>query len=86
MEKVDEVFIWVDGFFPNKFLREEVGVGWGSGDGYLYNFSLLVVVRGSISVIWDINRVLCPINQGVYSFHPGSAEDDVFISTVDDVE
>ena len=48
MEVVDEVFVGVEGFFSDILLREEVGMGRGSGCVSLYDFVCSVVVRGSV--------------------------------------
>ena len=67
MEVVDEVFIGVEGFFPDILLWEGVGVGRGGGCVSLYNFVRSVVVWGSVCVIWDVDRSLSPIDLGVDS-------------------
>ena len=73
MEVVDEVFIGVDGFFSDVLLGEEVGVGWGGGCVSLYDFVCLVVVWGSIRVVWDVDCSFSPIYFGVDFFQPGGA-------------
>ena len=82
MEVVDEVFISIGGFFPDVFLGEEVGVGWGGGCVSLYNFVCLIVVWGSVGVIWDVDCSSSPVDLGVDFFQPRGAQDDIFISTV----
>ena len=72
MEVVDEVFIGVGGFFPDILLWEEVGMGQGGGCISLYDFVCSIVVRGSVCVIWDINRSFGPIDLGV-DFQPRGA-------------
>ena len=52
----------------------------------MYNLILPIVVRGSVCVIWDINHALFPVDQGVCLFQPGDPQDDILISTADDVE
>ena len=71
MEVVDEIFIGVDGFFPDILLREEVGVGWGGGCVSLYDFVGSVVVQGSVCVVWDVNRSFSPVDLGVDFLQPG---------------
>ena len=68
MEVIDEVFIGVEGFFPNIFLWEEVGVGWGCSCVSLYNFVCSVVVRGSVRVVWNVDRSFGPIDLGIDFF------------------
>ena len=68
MEVVDEVFVGVEGFLSYIFLREEVGVGGGCGCASLYNFVCLVVVWGSVCVIWDVDCSFGPIDLGVDFF------------------
>ena len=70
MEEVDEVFIGVEGFFPNILLREEVGVGRCCGCVSLYDFVCSVVFRGSVCVIWDVNRPFGPVDLGVDFLKP----------------
>ena len=65
MEVVDEVFVGVEGFLPDVLLREEVGVGWGCGCVPLYDFVCSIVFRGSICVIWDVDRSFGPIDLGI---------------------
>ena len=72
MEVVDEVFIGVDGLFPDVLLREEVGVGRGGGRVSLCNFIGSVVVWGSICVVWDVNCSFSPIDLRVDFLQPGS--------------
>ena len=68
MEVVDEVFVGVEGFLPDILFREEVGVGRSRGCVSLYDFVCLVVVRGSVCVIWDVDRSLGPIDLGIDFF------------------
>ena len=82
MEVVDEVFIGVDGVFPNVLLGKEVGVGQGSGCISLYNFVCPIVVQGSVCVIWDVDCSFGPVD----SLQPRCPQNDIFISTIDDVE
>ena len=65
MEEVDEVFVGVERFFSNILLREEVGVGRGCGCVSLYDFVRSVVFRGSVCVVWDVDRSFGPIDLGV---------------------
>ena len=65
MEVVDEVFIGVDGFFSNVLPGEEVSVGWGGGCFSLYDFICSVVIRGSVCVVWDVDRSFGPVDLGV---------------------
>ena len=62
MKVVDEVFIGVEGFFPNIFFGKEVGVGWGGGCVSLYDFVGSVVVWGSVCVVWDVDRSFGPVD------------------------
>ena len=73
MEVVDEVFIGVDGFFSMVFFGEEVGMGWGGGCVSLYDFVGSIVVRGSVHVIWDVDRSFGPIDLGVDFLQPWGA-------------
>ena len=73
MEVVDEVFVGVEGFFPDILLWEEVGMGRGCGCVSLYNFVHLVVVWGSVHVIWDVDRSFGPVDFGVDLLQPGGA-------------
>ena len=68
MKVVDEVFVRVERFLPDVFLREEVGVGRSCGCVSLYDFICSVVVRGSVCMIWDIDHSLGPIDLGVDFF------------------
>ena len=68
MEVVDEVLVGVKGFLPDILLWEEVGVGWGSGCVSLYDLICSIVFRGSICVIWDVDRSFGPIDLGVDFF------------------
>ena len=61
-------------------------MGWGSGHSSLDNFVLLIEIRGPIGVVRDFNSLICPINEGVGLLQPGVSQDDILISTVDDVE
>ena len=65
MEVIDEVFVGVEGFFPSIFFGEKVGMGRGGGCVSLYDFVRSVVVRGSVCVIWDVDRSFGPIDLGV---------------------
>ena len=65
MEEVDEVFIGVEGFFPNVLLWEEVGMGRCCGRVSLYDFVRSVVFWGSVCVIGDVDRSFGPIDLGV---------------------
>ena len=62
MEVVDEVFVGVEGFLPDILFWEEVGMGWGCGCVSLYNLVRSIVFRGSICVIWDVDRSFGPID------------------------
>ena len=73
MEVVDEVFISVEGFFSDILFWEEVGVGRGCGCVSLYDFIRSVVVRGSVCVIWDVDRPFGPVDLGVDFFQPRGA-------------
>ena len=86
MEVVDEVFIGVHGFFPDVFFWKEVGVGQGCGCVPLYDFVCSIVVWGSVCVVWDVDRLFSPIDLGVDFFQPRGAQDNILISTIDDVE
>ena len=86
VEVIDEVFIGIGGFFPDILLWEEVGMGWGCGHISLYNLIFLIVVWGSACVVWDVDCLFSPVDHGVNIFQPGRAQDNVFISTIDDVE
>ena len=86
MEIVDEAFISVGGFFSDIFLGEEVGVGRGSGCVSLYDLICSIVVRGSVCVVWDVDRSFGPVDFRVDFLQPGCPQDDIFISTIDDVE
>ena len=68
MEVIDEVFVGVEGFFPNIFLWEEVGVGRGCSCVSLYDFVCSVVVRGSVRVIWNVDCSFGPIDLGIDFF------------------
>ena len=65
MEVIDKVFVGVEGFFPNVFLGEEVGMGQGSGCVSLYDFVRSILVWGSVCVVWDVDRSFGPIDLGV---------------------
>ena len=86
MEIVDEVFIGVGGFFPDVFLGEKVGVGQGSGCVSLYDLICSIVVWGSVCVVWDVDRSFSPVDFRVDFLQPGCPQNDVFISTIDDVK
>ena len=86
LEIVDEVFIGIEGFFSDVFFGEEVGMGWSGGCFSLYNLVLLIVIRGFVCVVWDLDCLLGPVDSGVDSFQPGGTEDNIFISTIDNVE
>ena len=73
MKVVDEVFIGIGGFFPDILLGKEVGMGQGGGCISLYDLIRLIVVRGSICVVWDVNRSFSPIDLGIDFFQPRSA-------------
>ena len=73
MEVVDEVFIRVDGLFPDVFFGKEVGVGRGGGCVFLYYFVCPVVVWGSVCVVRDIDRSFGPVDCRVYFLQPRSA-------------
>ena len=68
MKVVDEVFVGVEGFFPDILFWEEVGVGRGCGCVSLYDFVRSVVVWGSVCVIWDVDHSLGPIDLGIDFF------------------
>ena len=68
LEVVDEIFISINGFLPNILLGEEIGMGWSSGCFSLGDLVPSVVSRGSVSVIWDIDCLLCPVNYRVDFF------------------
>ena len=68
LEKIDEVFIRVGGFFPDVFLWEEVGMCRVDGCFSLYNLVFSIVVRGSVCVVQDINCSSCPVNYRVDFF------------------
>ena len=61
-------------------------MGWGGGCVSLYDFICSVVIWGSICVIWDVDRSFGPIDLGVDFLQPWGSQDNVLISTVDDVE
>ena len=61
-------------------------MGWGSGCVSLYNLVLLNVVQGSVCAVLDVDHSFGPVDYGVDLFQLGSSQDDVFISTIDDVE
>ena len=86
LEVVDEVFIGINGFFSDVLLGEEFRMGWGGGCVSLYNLVLLIVVWGSVSVVWDVDHPFGPVYFRVDFFQPRGAKDNVFISTIDDVE
>ena len=86
LEVVDEVFISVDGFFPDVLLWEEVGMGQGGGCISLYNFIFLVVVRGFVCVVRDVYHSFDPVDLWVDFFQPRGSKDDIFVSTSNDVE
>ena len=65
MKVVDEVFVGVERFLPDVLLQEEVGVGRSCGCVSLYDFVCSVVFRGSVCVIWDVDRSFSPIDLGV---------------------
>ena len=68
MEVVDEVFVGVEGFLSDILFWEEVGVGWGRGCVSLYDLVCSIVFRGSICVIWDVDRSFGPIDLGIDFF------------------
>ena len=61
-------------------------MSWGCGCVPLYDFIGLIVVWGSVCVIWDVDCSFGPIDLGVDFLQPWGAQDDVFVSTIDDVE
>ena len=67
-------------------LREEVGVGWSCGCVSLYDFVCSVVFRGSVCVVWDVDRPFGPVDLGIDFLKPRGSQDDVFVPTIDDVE
>ena len=73
LKVVDEVFIGIDRFFSNVLLWKEVGVGWGCGRISLHNFIHLVVVQGSVGVIWDVDHSFGPVDFGVDFLQPRCA-------------
>ena len=86
MEKVDKVFIRVDGFLPDELSGKKIGIGWGSGCSTLHNLIHSIAVRGSVHVVWDSDHAFGPVNQGVHFLQPGSTKDNILISAIDDVE
>ena len=70
MEVVDEVFVGVDGLFPDIFFGKEVGVGRGGGCIPLYYFVCSIVVWGFVCVVRDIDCSFSPIDLGVDFFQP----------------
>ena len=70
---VDEVFVGVERFLPDVLLQEEVGMGRSCGCVSLYDFICSVVIRGSVCVIWDIDRSFGPIDLGVDFLKPGGS-------------
>ena len=73
MEVVDEVFVGVDGSFPNILLGNEVGMGWGSGRISLYDPISSIVVWGSVCVIWDVDCSFGPVDFRVDFLQPRCA-------------
>ena len=61
-------------------------MGQGSGCVSLYDFVRSILVWGSVCVVWDVDRSFGPIDLGVDFFQPRGAQDNIFISTIDDVE
>ena len=61
-------------------------MGWGGGRVSLYDFICLIVVWGSVCVIWDVDCSFSPVDFRVDFLQPRGAQDDIFISAVDDVE
>ena len=68
MEVIDKVFVGVEGFLPSIFLGEKVGVGRGGGCVSLYDFVSSIVVRGSVCVVWDVDRSFGLIDLGIDFF------------------
>ena len=64
LEKVDKVFVRVDGFLPNKFFGEEISMGWDSGCFSLNSFILSVVVKGSVCVVQDVTVCFAQLIMG----------------------
>ena len=73
MKIVDEIFIGIDGFFPDILFWEEVGMGQGGGCISLYNFICSIVIQGSVCVVWDIDCSFGPIDLGVDFLQPRGA-------------
>ena len=73
MEVVDEVFVGIGRFFPDVLPGEEVGVGWGSGCVSLYDPVCLVVVWGSVHVVWYVDHLFGPVDFEVDFLQPGGA-------------
>ena len=61
-------------------------MGRGSGCVSLYDLICSIVVRGSVCVVWDVDRSFGPVDFRVDFLQPGCPQDDIFISTIDDVE
>ena len=61
-------------------------MGQGGGRVSLYDFVCSIVVWGPVCVVWDVDCLLGPVDLGVDFFQPRGSQDDIFVSTVDDVE
>ena len=65
MKEVNKAFIKVCGFLSDEFPRQEIGMGWGRGQGSLNDFVLLTEIGDLVSVVRDIDCLFCPIDGGV---------------------
>ena len=88
MKVINEVFVWEAGWFFYEVVGKEVRIGRFLSDDFRVEGAKIMIIqfRGAISFQGDINRLVGPIDPGVVFLEPRHTEDDVFFTTICDIE
>ena len=88
MQTINEVFIRETGCFFYKIVGEKVRISWFLHDDFRMESVKIVVVqlRSAVGIRGDIDGFCDPINPRVVFLEPRHTKDNIFFTTVCDIE
>ena len=88
MEVIDEVFVRKTRWFFHEVVRKEVRIRRFLSNNFRVEGAKVVIIqfRCAISFRGDINRLIGPVDPRIVLLEPRHTEDNVFFTTVRDIE